>query len=163
VRLKRILVPVDFSPCSQRALAYARQLAKSFDAELLLLHIVEPAYRADAADVYVATPQGSALLAEHVRLAREQLRRLATDLANGGCGVRSMVKRGAPAQAITQVAGRVRAQLIVMGTYGRTGLSHLLMGSVAERVVRSAPCPVLTVRRPPPVQRTSTRARQAGG
>jgi len=156
--LKRILVPVDFSRCSQQALAHARLLAKPFDAELLLLHVIETAYRADGADVYVATPEGAVLLAERLRLARAQLRRLETAVASRGCGVRSMVKRGAPAHAITATARRLRAQLIVMGTYGRTGLSRLLMGSVAEQVVRCAPCPVLTVRCPASPQRASTRA-----
>ena len=155
--VKRILVPVDFSTHALQALAYARQVAKRFDAELLLVHVIEPAYRADASDVYVTSPHGAVLLKEQRRLAQEQLRRLGTDLTKHGHRVRSMVKQGSPPLAIVATAARVGAHLIVMGTYGRTGLSRMLIGSVAERVVRTAPCPVLTVRRPLPARRAATR------
>jgi nucleotide-binding universal stress UspA family protein len=157
VTIKRILVPMDFSTHALQALAYARQVAERFDAELLLVHVIEPAYRADASDVYVTGPHGAVLFNEQQRLAQAQLRRLGADLTKHGHRVRSMVKRGSPPQAIVDTAARVGAHLIVMGTWGRTGLSRMLIGSVAERVVRTAGCPVLTVRRPLPARRALTR------
>jgi universal stress protein A len=157
VTIKRILVPVDFSTHALQALAYAREVAKRFDAELLLVHVIEPAYLADASDVYVSGPHGAVLLKEQLRLAQAQLLRLGADLTERGHRVRTMVKRGSPPHAIVDTAARVGAHLIVMGTYGRTGLSRMLIGSVAERVVRTAPCPVLTVRRPLRARRAATR------
>lgn len=156
--IKRIIVPVDFSSHSLNALAYARDIARRVGAELLLLHVVEPAYLADASDVYVSGPHGAVLLKEQWRLAKAQLTRLGGELTKDGYRVRSMVKWGAPAQVIVETAVRSRAHLIVMGTYGRTGLTHMLVGSVAERVVRTATCPVLTVRRPLAAPRNQKRA-----
>ena len=157
VTIKRILVPVDFSTPSLQALAYACQVAKRLEAELLIVHVIEPAFRADATDVYVASPRGAVLLQEQLRLTEARLTRLCADLTKKGYRVHSIVKRGSPARAITDTAARVGAHLIVMGTLGRTGLAHMLIGSVAERVVRTAPCPVLTVRPRPPARRASTR------
>ena len=144
--IKHILVPVDFSKDSLHALAYAADFAKLFGSDLSILHIVEPIYYATAADMYVTSPNVTLLLDEQRRIATRQLARLEADLEKKGHRVRTLLKAGSPAQLIIDTAKRSRAELIIMATHGRTGLAHMLMGSVAEKVVRGAACPVLTVR-----------------
>ncbi len=144
--IKRILVPVDFSRDSLKALAYANDFAKLFGAELSVLYVVEPIYYATPADMYVTTPNLSMLLDEQRRIGEQQLARLGAALKKKGQRARTTLKTGAPAQVIVDTAKTARADLIIMATHGRTGLAHILMGSVAEKVVRSARCPVLTVR-----------------
>jgi universal stress protein A len=148
--VKRILVPIDFSPDSLAALAYARALAVRTGAELLLLHVVDQTYLAGAPELSLANPAFAQFLNEEWRTAREQTERLGAALRQLRC--RSMVKRGAPWQVIVDTAKRSGADLIVMATHGRTGLAHVLIGSVAERVVRHAHCAVLTVRRGGPLR-----------
>jgi universal stress protein A len=158
--VKRMLVPVDFSPDSLQALALARDLGERFRAELLILHVVDQTFLAGAPELAVANPAFAKLLNEQWRIATEQTERLARRLPPvrrdpTGSGsrprrrpqARTMVKRGVPWQVIVDTAKRSAADLIVMATHGRTGLAHMLIGSVAERVVRNAPCAVLTVRR----------------
>jgi nucleotide-binding universal stress UspA family protein len=144
--VKRILVPVDFSEDSLKALAYARDLVKPFGAEVVVVHVVEPIYYAAPADMYMTSPNLATLLDEQQKLARQQLARIARDLEKTGLRVRAVLKTGSPAQVIIDTAKSAAVDLIVMATHGRTGLSHLFMGSVAEKVVRTAACPVLTVR-----------------
>jgi universal stress protein A len=145
--IRRILVPVDFSEDAINALAYARDFADRFGAELIILHVVEPIYYATPADMYVTSPNLSLLLDEQRKAATQQLARLAANLQQKGVRHRTVLKTGVPAQVIVDSAHRPGADLIVMSTHGRTGLAHILMGSVAEKVVRHADCPVLTVRR----------------
>lgn len=145
--IKRILVPIDFSDDSLNALAYARDFAKPFGAELQLLYVVEPIYYATPADMYATSPNLTVLLDEQRRAGKQQLARIAADLEKKGQPVRSLLKTGSPAQVIVDTAKSGRADMIIMATHGRTGLAHMLMGSVAEKVVRNAACPVLTVRR----------------
>jgi nucleotide-binding universal stress UspA family protein len=137
--LKNILVATDFGPASDAALKYGRALAKRFGARMHLLHAAENDFlRASVADPHV-------LKAATARRLEERL--TAEDRAErSACAVLEVADR--PCDAITAYAKRARIDLIVMGTHGRTGVSHLLVGSVAERVVRTAPCPVLTVRHP---------------
>jgi len=144
--IHRILAPIDLSTDSLNALTYARNLAKRCGAELVILHVVEPIDLGDSAEWHLSQRELE-LLDEQRRARSAQLERLATDLKKQGQRVRTMVQRGAPAQVIVDTAKRTRSDLVVMGTRGRTGLAHMLIGSVAERVVRSAHCPVLTVRR----------------
>jgi universal stress protein A len=137
-----ILVPVDFTPLADRALKYAAMLARRHSARLELVHVVEDPFVTGAwsSDGYV--PNAGELL-EGLIASAEQ--RLAQSAAALGVPVKTAVLSGRPAQAIVEHAGAGGFDLIVMGTRGRTGLSHVVMGSVAERVVRNAPCPVLTV------------------
>ncbi len=141
--LQTILVPVDFSAHSEAAVRYAVGLAKRFGSTLHLLH----AYHLP---VEVATPDTIAVPRDFWASLREAAsRRLgeAADKATGeGVKVEMLLTEGAPAPAITQAAERLHADLIVMGTRGLTGLKHVLLGSVAERVLRTAPCPVLTLK-----------------
>ena len=142
--ISRILVPLDFSVPSERALGYATTLAAQFGATLRLLHVVEPLNAAAlAGEGYLITlPELTDSMVKDAR------RRLADyrDIAPPGLVIETDVTMGPPATTIAEVARAQKCDLIVMGTHGRTGLAHLFMGSVAERVTRLAPCPVLTVR-----------------
>ncbi len=137
--VNRILVPTDFSGTSDVALEYARALAARFDATLHLLHVLDDPFVAEglAAEAYITeAPSIRTSLLEDART------RLSHRVQ--GCATTEAVF-GRGATTIVDYAERCGIDLIVMGTHGRTGLAHLLIGSVAERVVRTARCPVLTV------------------
>lgn len=145
ISLKTILVPSDFSECSDEALRYGLELARRFDASLHLLHVVQdPVTQPWAAEGF------SAPLFEVVeqwqRQAEARLRASVPDADRHRVTVASVV--ATPYAEILAYAAANDVDLIVMGTHGRSGVSHMLLGSIAERVVRRAPCPVLTVRRP---------------
>jgi len=158
--IKRILVPVDFSDDSLRALEYARDFGKPFQAELCVLYVVEPIYYATPTDMYAASPNIAMLVDEQRRIGAEHLARLGAGLKKKGTRARAMQKTGSAAQCIVETAKSLKADLIIMGTHGRTGLVHMLMGSVAEKVVRTAGCPVLTVRPEAAKQAARRKARQ---
>lgn len=137
--ITRILVPTDFSATSDGALEYARVLATRFGASLHLLHVLDDPFVADGLSAEAYITEAPSLKTAMLDDARARLRRRAT-----GCTTTEAIFGRAPA-TIVEYAQQVEIDLIVMGTRGRTGLAHLLLGSVAERVVRTAPCPVLTV------------------
>lgn len=142
----RILVPTDFSPASDAALVYARALAHKFGGSLFLLHVLEDPILVSAFTAETYVPEGPEV---HATRMEEAQRRLAHRLrANdrSPLAVSSETVVGNPVRAVTEYAALNGISLIVMGTHGRGGMAHLLLGSVAERVVRTAPCPVLTVR-----------------
>jgi universal stress protein A len=141
----RILVAIDFSECSRLALAYARTIADRFDAALHLVHVIEPPSDSGPYALNLYAPPPPAI---QRALAQEAEARLQQLVPAGGAPTTPAVVSGRPAEAILDYAARHGIDLIVMGTQGRTGLSHLFLGSVAEHVVRGAPCPVLTVREP---------------
>jgi universal stress protein A len=151
--LKRILHASDFSPASRSAFTMARVLAKKLGARLILFH----AYESIAPLVMGAPmmPMGgpaSGVIVEKLwataRTAGERgLERLAARARRDGLRVSTRLEAGAPASAIVRAARKERAAMVVLGTHGRTGLPRLLLGSVAERVIRTAPCPVVTVPR----------------
>jgi nucleotide-binding universal stress UspA family protein len=148
-RFTHILVPTDFNPASDAALACAKELAARFDARLTLLHAVNDptATGVWTPDVYVpATPE---MQAKFLQTAKERLEATLTADERTRFGVTIEVRIGGAAEIIEQFAGEQRVDLIVMGTHGRRGLSHMLLGSVAERLVRNAPCPVLTTHAEP--------------
>jgi len=147
--ITRILVPIDFSKDSLNALRYATQFGTAVNATLELLHVVDQTYLATAPELTAANPKLARLLQEQWQAAGKQLARVAADLAKNGYGVRPRMARGSPARVIVDTARRHGIDLIVMGTHGRTGLAHAFIGSVAEHVVRTARCPVLTVRYTP--------------
>jgi universal stress protein A len=135
-KLRRILVPIDFSDCSKKALDYAIPFTRQFGAELNLLHVVEP---------YPAVPEMAPYDAETIEEGRLELEALRKDLGNvGPCS--TLVRKGAPPTEITSAARDLDVDLIIISTHGRKGLSRMFLGSTAERIVRSAPCPVLIVR-----------------
>jgi nucleotide-binding universal stress UspA family protein len=148
ITLKNILVATDFSEPSDAALLYGRALANNFDATLHVVHVVGnvPTLVYGAEAYAVSMPE---LQQELEDSARQQLAAILVDNDLPPMLVRQLViTSNAPAAAIVDYATRERIDLIVTGTQGRGGVAHLLMGSVAERVVRTAPCPVLTVRHP---------------
>lgn len=140
----RIVVPVDFSDCSNEALRQACDLARRFDSHLHLVHVVEPWPPATAVsgEFY---PDYDTYAAEQYAEAKRALDALPPPELGPKPVVRALVE-GHPADEILNYAGVHAADLNVLGTHGRKGISRWLMGSVAERVVRHAPCPVLVVR-----------------
>jgi len=145
-KITRILVPVDFSRASLKALDYAADFAKPLGAQLCALFVVEPIYYAvpDLAGAAAGTTVG--LIEEQRKAGKVQLERLQARYAKRRITLRTLLQTGTPYQAIVDTAKSLKANLIVMSTHGRTGMTHLLLGSVAERVVRSSTCPVLTIR-----------------
>jgi len=142
-RLHRIVVPVDFSPPGEKALAYAQAFARQFGAGLTLLHVVEVSVVPDSFGII---PPGYEEMNAALRTAAEQrLAELAGRLQAPG-GVRAEVRVGRPSWEIVALAREREADLILLATRGHSGLRHVLLGSTAEYVVRHAPCPVLTVR-----------------
>ncbi|MBK7583944.1 MAG: universal stress protein [Myxococcales bacterium] len=145
--LRRILVPVDYSACSKAALEHAAMLAKSFNATIDLLYVWEaPAFVAPEAMVGAAgTTQTLAQLASDQ--AEAAMREFAKQAESDGIAIaHTRVEQGDPSQTIVELAEREDFDLIAMGTHGRSGFAHLLLGSIAEKVVRRATRPVLTVR-----------------
>ena len=146
--LKKILVPTDFGDAADAALHYARALARNFGASVDVLHVAEDlSSRMFAGEVYVAMP---ATLQKDVEdMARKQLDQRLIDNDPEPLPVqRIVITSNAPALTIVNYARESNVDLIVMGTHGRGAMAHMLMGSVAERVVRLAGCPVLVVRHP---------------
>lgn len=144
IRLQRILLPTDFSSYSAAATKYACELAMKFDAELHLLHTLEIHLTSTPEFVMgLALPQ---YVSESKAAAEKSLARVLDPKWSGGRTVVQAVVEGSPKVEIIQYARKQNIDLIVLATHGRTGLPHVIMGSVAETVVRTAPCPVLTVR-----------------
>jgi nucleotide-binding universal stress UspA family protein len=147
IALKNVLVATDFSEAADAALAYGRALARAFGATLHVLHVADDMYVRLGGDAYAAVlPE----LQEDVeRQAKDRLARLLIDDDSMPLPTKSaVITADATAPAIVNFAAKAGIDLIVVGTHGRSAVAHLLMGSVAERVVRTARCPVLTVRHP---------------
>jgi len=142
--LRHILVPVDFSDTSKKAIQYAVPFGAAFDAEVLLLHVMQP-YSVPVELGYMP-PQWAESQREFVKSARDELDKLCAREIGARARSQVQVREGVPWQEIIAAARETCADLIILATHGRTGLRHVLLGSVAERVVRHAPCPVLVVR-----------------
>jgi nucleotide-binding universal stress UspA family protein len=142
----RILVPTDFSELSGVALEFGLELAERCGASLHLLHVIEDPLVAGAIPSEVYVPDVPALRAALVTEAEAQLAGLVPDRVRDALRVTTEVQVGKAAAVICETAATTPCDLIVMGTHGRTGVAHLFLGSVAEKVVRTAPCPVLTIR-----------------
>jgi universal stress protein A len=149
-RLRKILVPVDHSNCSRAALEYALFLAERFDAKIEVLHVVETP--PDGEEHTVVKPDTgeeellSELLMQQGKKAEAEF--LAPFVHGRKIPIARSLLTGRPAKVIVTAAADREADLIVMGTHGRSGFDRLIMGSVTERVLRSAPCPVVVVRQP---------------
>lgn len=144
-RVRRILHPSDFSRASRPAFAKAVELAKANRAELLLVHVLGPMVAAGG-EGYVSPRLYEELETSARTFARKGLDALTRKARKARVHVRALVLTGIPHEQIIRTAAARHADLIVIGTRGRTGLARLLLGSVAARVVAAAPCPVLTVR-----------------
>lgn len=133
-KIRRILVPTDFSLAAGTAYRFAGHLRTRTDADLIVLHVIAPVYYVERLDL--------TLLVREARKAAEH--NVATLKP---APTRTLIKEGIPHHTVIQTASALDIDLIVMGTHGRSGLERLVLGSVAENVLRHAPCPVLTVRR----------------
>ena len=148
IALKQVLVATDFSEPSEAAFMYGRALARQFGATLHVVHVVDQ-LAARVMGLHDAVSQLGVLQMEAEATARTRLDLLLSDEDRAQLGARATVLTStSAADSIVAYARDSRVDLIVVGTHGRGGVARLFMGSVAERVVRSAPCPVLTVRHP---------------
>jgi len=148
--ITRILVPTDFSPHSDAALEYAVALARRLDATIGLLHVVDDPFLSGAWSPDAFVPNATEFLADLVADARRRVDDSVARIAAQGIPTDAAVVTGPPVRMIVEHARTGEFDLIVMGTHGRTGLAHAVLGSVAERVLRSAPCAVLSVKEPLP-------------
>ena len=151
VTLKKILCPVDHSECSYLALKYAISLALKDEAKLYLMHVIDS--RLYDTEIYKLSPYKLNEIDESK--IRTDLMKSLPEGTTDVLEVETIVVNGVPFNEIINAATEISVDLIVIGTHGRTGISHVMLGSVAEKVVRKAPCPVLTVRMPPPIPGTN--------
>lgn len=141
LRIKKILVPIDFSASSDQAVDYAAMIAKAFKANIVLLHVAE-AIPHDVPETPIVVKGWPTL---H-KIEQARLNEVRKKLIAKGLAVKAHLIQGFPYRKIVEKAAKEKANLIVMGTHGRRGVDHFLLGSVAEKVVRLAGCPVVTVR-----------------
>jgi nucleotide-binding universal stress UspA family protein len=138
VELNKILYPCDFSTAGEQALETATALARDHGAKLIILHVQEPPFAYGGGELYMGIPDPD----------EDALRRMLSEVAptDGQIPFERRMVQGEPAEAIVRTAEEEMVDMIVMSTHGRTGLMRMLMGSVAEEVVRKAKCPVVTVK-----------------
>ncbi|MBI4552507.1 MAG: universal stress protein [Candidatus Latescibacteria bacterium] len=146
IQLKRLLCPTDFSEPSEHALTYAISLAQQYGAVLYLLHVIEPLTPVPGIEM------GPVLMYDErpdlLQRVHELLDEMVPEDVKAKIEIKPLIRRGAPFLEIIRTAREEEIDLIIIATHGRTGLSHVLLGSTAEKVVRKAPCPVLTIRHP---------------
>ncbi len=145
IELRRILVPTDFSKFSQAALNYAIAFVEKFASELHFLHVVQNLALV-VPDVITMEPIALPTPDQFTPAVQAGFDRLVADNKLEKHKVRREIREGTPFYEIIQYAREAEIDLIIMGTHGHSGLAHVLLGSVTEKVVRKAPCPVLTVR-----------------
>lgn len=147
IEMKTILHPTDFSEPSKYAMCYALSFAREYNAKLVILHVIEEISSALYFDMLQAPPLVQ-LMNDIESQARKALEEIVPPEVRGQVQVEYQIRKGVPFLEIIRAAEQLNADMIVCGTHGRTGLKHALFGSVAEKVVRKAPCPVLSVRHP---------------
>jgi nucleotide-binding universal stress UspA family protein len=148
MELKRILLPTDYSETSREALRYAAGMAEKFRAELVVLNVVNEQLFTEGLNIPLAISMET-LEEDMQQEATKQMERfLSSGEVDDSVSTRRVILQGKPWEVITRWAGENQVDLIVIGTHGRSGIEHFLFGSTAEKVIRSAPCPVLTVRPP---------------
>ena len=150
ITLQKILVPTDFSDLSQQALEFALSLADRFRAKVYLMHVWELPM---TGSLLPPEPYPESVLTEEQTAGEEHLTKVANELKASGFDVEPLFVFGKPYMEIVKAAADLGIDLIVLASHGRSGVSHLLLGSVAEKVVRLAPCPVFTVKSPLPAVR----------
>jgi nucleotide-binding universal stress UspA family protein len=143
IKIKKVLVPTDFSDSARHALRYGISFAKEYGAELVLLHVVENLTVGYASDLF-PVPMAE-VFQEISGYAKTELAKLAAEAKEKGVAVTELVAQGKPSAEIIRFAGESAVDVIVLGTHGKGMLDQALFGSTTERVVRRAPCPVLTV------------------
>ena len=147
MKASKILFPTDFSPASHEALRWATSLARDTGATIIIVHVEEPPMAYGGGEMYIGIEEGDS----------EELRRTLVQIVPTDPQVpfEHKLLAGDPATAIVEAADSENADFVVLGTHGRTGLTRLLMGSVAEAIVRRAKCPVLTIKQPSHVAATA--------
>jgi nucleotide-binding universal stress UspA family protein len=145
--INNILVPIDFSDYSKKALRFSQSFAEKFEANLFLIYVIEPmVYPADFSMGQVTLPASDLNIDTR---AEEELKYLVEkELTYPKDKIRTIIKTGKPFVEINESAEELDIDLIIIATHGHTGVEHMLFGSTAEKVVRKAPCPVLTIREP---------------
>ena len=144
IKLRKVLVPTDFSESARHALTYGISFAREYEAELTLLHVVENLSVGYASDLF-PVPMAE-VFQEISGYARAELAKLGTEARAKNVTVEEVVVQGKPSAEIMRFARETEVDMIVLGTHGKGMLDQALFGSTTERVVRRAPCPVLTVR-----------------
>ena len=144
IKMKKVLVPTDFSESARHALVYGLSFAKEYGAELVLLHVVENITVGYASDLF-PVPMAE-VFQEISGYAKTELAKLAAEAREKGVAVTELVVQGKPSAEIIRHAAENGVDMIVLGTHGKGMLDQALFGSTTERVVRRSPCPVLTVR-----------------
>jgi nucleotide-binding universal stress UspA family protein len=144
-RIRRVLHPSDFSPASRAAFAKSVEMARANRAELLVVHVLPPVMPM-VGDAYVSPKTYEEMEASARAFGQKQLDRLLARAKKAGVRAKGALLEGIPHDRIVRAARARRADLVVMGTHGRTGLAKFFLGSVASRVLAISPCPVLTVR-----------------
>jgi nucleotide-binding universal stress UspA family protein len=144
MQIKTVLFPTDFSNGARAAMDYALSLAKDYNAKLILLYVIQDI---SIAEWYIPSSISATDLVEDMqKSAWKEMEKWGAEAAEAVKDVEKMVVRGVPFVEIIRTAKEKNADMIVIGTHGRTGIDHMLFGSTAEKVVRKSPCPVLTVR-----------------
>lgn len=146
LEIQKVLVPIDFSDYSKNALKYAVNFSRQFNANMILVYVVEPViYPPDFSMGQIALPSVNT---EWDIKAKEELDKLAKSEIPAEVKVTTILKTGKPFFEIIETAAEENVDLIIIATHGHSGVEHILFGSTAEKVVRKAPCPVLTLREP---------------
>ena len=146
LNIKKVLVPIDFSDYSKSALKYAINFSKQFKAEVILVYVIEPIiYPPDFSMGQIAMPSVNT---EWDERAKDELAKLAKNEIPAELPSKTVIKTGKPFVEIIETATEEDVDIIIIATHGHTGVEHILFGSTAEKVVRKAPCPVLTLREP---------------
>lgn len=144
--IKKVLIPIDFSDYSKNSLRYSVNFTRCFNAELILIYVIEPViYPPDFSMGQIAVP---AVDIDIDKRASEELQKLAKTEIPSDMKVRTFVKTGKPFVEIIETAAAENIDLIIIASHGHSGVEHILFGSTADKVVRKAPCPVLTLREP---------------
>ncbi len=146
MQIRTILFPTDFSQGARAAMDHAISLAQDYRAKLVLLYVIQDI---SIAEWYIPSSLSAAdLVADMQKSAEQEIEKWAAEARAKVADVEPQVTRGVPFVEIIRTAKAKQADLLVIGTHGRTGIDHMLFGSTAEKVVRKSPCPVLTVRMP---------------
>jgi nucleotide-binding universal stress UspA family protein len=148
IAIKTILLPTDGSACSRKAMTYAMSLGSQYGGRVVAVHVIDQGWEEQTriASVEIGPELMHKLHEGYAQEARRILDEVVSAGAKAGVSVETRMIKGIPFEGIVHLGKELPADVIIMGTHGHRGVSHFLLGSVAEKVVRNAPCPVLTVR-----------------
>jgi len=147
INLKKLLFPTDFSPFADHALMYALSFAKEYEAKLYVVHVIEDLTHVSYFEVF-QVPMPANFMEDMEARTKAQMDELLAQDNFAGIDAEGLIRRGVPFVEILKTAAELEVDMITIATHGRTGLQQMLFGSTAEKVVRKAPCPVLSIRHP---------------